>query len=90
MKYTDATRERDEAMRALAYHDGRSWCAVCGFIHRECNAKQPECLGAKARREFGCTRCEPCKRGDVTHCTRLEMDAKVVSPSAMARMGSGR
>lgn len=42
--------ELDEAMRALARHDGRAWCAVCGHRNEECAAKTPDCLGARARR----------------------------------------
>lgn len=45
-------RERDEAMQALAHHDGRSWCAVCGFRNEECADKTPDCLGARARNQY--------------------------------------
>jgi hypothetical protein len=44
--------DRDEVLRALARHDGRGWCAVCGFVNGDCNAKTPDCIGARARREF--------------------------------------
>jgi hypothetical protein len=49
----DYCREgRDEALKALARHDGRSWCAVCGHDNDECKDKTPDCLGAKARKLF--------------------------------------
>jgi hypothetical protein len=43
--------DRDEVMKALARHDGRGWCAVCGFNNAECAERSPNCLGARARRE---------------------------------------
>ncbi len=43
----------EEALRALARHDGRSWCAVCGFKNEECDLKTPNsCLGSRARRMY--------------------------------------
>jgi hypothetical protein len=44
--------ERDEAMKALANHNGRSWCAVCGFANGYCNDKKPDCIGSRARKMY--------------------------------------
>jgi len=40
----------DEALKALSRHNGRDWCAVCGFGNDLCTAKTTQCLGAIARR----------------------------------------
>ena len=48
----EARRDREEAMRALSLHNGRSWCAVCGFRNEVCSASTPNCLGARARRIY--------------------------------------
>lgn len=48
-------QDRDAAMRALAHHDGRSWCAVCGMSFVDCARRKAsgfECLGIRARMEF--------------------------------------
>lgn len=41
-----------EAMKALAHHNGRSWCAVCGYDNLICNMKTPDCIGARARKMY--------------------------------------
>jgi len=54
----EALRDREEAMRAIAKYDGRSWCddaslcAVCGFVNEVCDEKTPNCLGTRARRLY--------------------------------------